>query len=941
MCQRNAKESSARKEAMNGLMRESVFLFGLSCTFSSFVALFAYLNTCAEQRVCLDANTCRKPHASSKDEFSCSFVSISSHAGYKMVMGDWNGNPKRNGGAGDGDGSNGSNNTSLAVWNGDETSLQQYYEHKQKLLDKLQRTALRGVCAPGLRQVLSSCVRFRSYPSALVDEIRLVAPDTGIASSYDHYYHFNGNGDGNGDGGGNGGGNGGGLFPHEAWCGRWIRASSMHIASMTTSYKMWSFFDESSTRLALEQIVATRGSPALSVHDLEKFRLSCRNMLTTQSLASQSESAFMLVLDRIGFEIVLEANAAAAVAVKAYQDTEDSQWFQTQQQHTAGPSSSSSSSFAHAASSAVDSAHEASLNALGALTSMYCDAPVRVGLSIDTSRGGRLVMQVTNAEFFDMTDEDTVRADLYSVGMHRSERDAAARFATVFREELETFANLQSLEHRSSSSYWVWPTSKIASAVLGGAISDATRTYAAAASGFTSGSGALRRPSMVYESKLGGLQAFLSARMRTSAIEQNAYIKALAARCALAVRDVAMLTPPNSKSRASEPMSTPFGQVDTVSSASTSQSSSFALGRVLITNRFSILNETHLFSSSVGGWNALRTSSSSSLSSLSAISGRSLSSHDQYVTDTCTRVARMAFPDEFDQLSYSELVTRNLHDRIDAMTERLRAAVSNVIRSDPIRSVFLHARDLDGVVSALEGASVRIAGSQRRNRVFLKPSFSSSDGALRMLLKQAQAVFADRVISVSKQESVCTTPPLMDSTSRNAYLLMAGSHRCATLLPGLVVPPFADERYDDASLYTHLGFVVAHELAHVTSLEHLWDSAYVDALLGPYYLDSPHTYSEALADVIAMLSIRNLNVLDGDDDLLCGHMSQLWCAQTPESAEVSNLLSALWTSKQEQQKQKQRHSEHPLPNHRGDALCAFLKAFGVSFHSGDDKTTKA
>ena len=37
------------------------------------------------------------------------------------------------------------------------------------------------------------------------------------------------------------------------------------------------------------------------------------------------------------------------------------------------------------------------------------------------------------------------------------------------------------------------------------------------------------------------------------------------------------------------------------------------------------------------------------------------------------------------------------------------------------------------------------------------------------------------------------------------------------LLPGLLVPPFADERYDDASLATRVGFVMAHEFMHVTA----------------------------------------------------------------------------------------------------------------------------
>ena len=54
------------------------------------------------------------------------------------------------------------------------------------------------------------------------------------------------------------------------------------------------------------------------------------------------------------------------------------------------------------------------------------------------------------------------------------------------------------------------------------------------------------------------------------------------------------------------------------------------------------------------------------------------------------------------------------------------------------------------------------------------------------------------------------------------------------LLPGLLVPPFADERYDQPSLYARAGFVIAHEFAHVTAYTQQWNGAYAERLLADY-----------------------------------------------------------------------------------------------------------
>ena len=77
------------------------------------------------------------------------------------------------------------------------------------------------------------------------------------------------------------------------------------------------------------------------------------------------------------------------------------------------------------------------------------------------------------------------------------------------------------------------------------------------------------------------------------------------------------------------------------------------------------------------------------------------------------------------------------------------------------------------------------------------------------------------------------------------------------VLPGLLVPPFADERYDDASLATRLGFVMAHEFMHVTAYESQWSEAYATHLLGDY---PESTHVEAIADLGAAASLCALQL---------------------------------------------------------------------------------
>ena len=174
-----------------------------------------------------------------------------------------------------------------------------------------------------------------------------------------------------------------------------------------------------------------------------------------------------------------------------------------------------------------------------------------------------------------------------------------------------------------------------------------------------------------------------------------------------------------------------------------------------------------------------------------------------------------------------------------------------------------------------------------------------------MMLKQARAVYMDRIQRVVRGDSLCEHPPLFDALERNAYMLMYQDDACAVLMPGILVPPFADERYSKESLYARIGFVIAHEFMHATAVnKNQWDMRSVQALLRDYRGDH---YVEAIADVGAMAALKRASV--ANNHILCAHVSQLFCARTGWLDGGATAVSGT----------------HPSGNARGDAACKFLE----------------
>ena len=177
-----------------------------------------------------------------------------------------------------------------------------------------------------------------------------------------------------------------------------------------------------------------------------------------------------------------------------------------------------------------------------------------------------------------------------------------------------------------------------------------------------------------------------------------------------------------------------------------------------------------------------------------------------------------------------------------------------------------------------------------------------------MMLKQARAMTYDRVHELVIQNAdPCDHPPFSSSDTLNAYAIY--SLKCSVLFLGMAKRPWLDAQYDDASIASRGGMVIAHELAHMTLRTTYVEPDY-SGLLG-YYRQS--TYSEAIADVGAALGVIKTGLVSMDDLLM--HYCSLWCSRLPLGWVPSNTAS------------------HPQANERCDFLYSTitnLTALGIT-----------
>jgi len=491
---------------------------------------------------------------------------------------------------------------------------------------------------------------------------------------------------------------------------------------------------------------------------------------------------------------------------------------------------------------------------IGYLGSHFCDAPATVGLVYDDKSFAIKVGVGTTPS------AAAIAEALYAVGADRSTRSRALAFATLVND-------------------YNTPAPFVNDAATG-KIVEGSYIYGWIASEVTS---SLR---IFYEPDNPPLARFLHTAQAQLA-DASAYVYGLAAYCA--VSGASTVTGEFGGMSSVESSVKTIGNLRPIPSA---------LGRlkgsVVDIDRFSEIKPEHFFNASSTTWSAL-AAHGTPITSAVRPSARAV----------CLRAARVAFPDAFDHVAFDTLVTPTLYGRLQTMSVAIRKAAITTMQDSLIGNLYATPAGRTTALAQLQNTTLRIAGAPRTtwagvDTAFVRPELTSNDGAILILMKQARAVYFDRFARAARQSSVCQHPPLFDALTRNAYLLLSTSFSCAMLLPGLLVPPFADERYDDASLYSRVGYVIAHELLHVTAFQSKWDNAYADYLLVQY---DPRTYVEAIADAGAVATIMRLGIVSNAS--LCAHVSQLWCARVGKQVRVS------WS--------------HPLSNDRGDYACAFLR----------------
>ena len=497
------------------------------------------------------------------------------------------------------------------------------------------------------------------------------------------------------------------------------------------------------------------------------------------------------------------------------------------------------------------------LESVGFLASHYCDTPALVGVGIDDDAFTAKVLSGT------VLREQDLKNAMYVVGEDRVQRNMAMAFAGAMRD-------LEVLEPT---------TSDVAAAVVRG-------TYRGTWLEGQVGSSLMVTRELSNEP----LERFMGAFASQGSDMAHAYLKGVAAVCSLAAQSMVVAQGGNLL-----PYFRERTQVGEAASRTT-----LALGRLVPPHddEDSVTEQTLLNASTV------RLSSLSALSSASRKSAR----------EVCLDAAKRVFPDEFDRIAFNALVTPALYARLETLSNNVREAAAITLGEDLLGSVFASYADRTAAVNKIRATKLRIAGAPRGtwagvDRDFRRPEITSDDSALMIIVKQARAVYLDRLLPVATGAGICEHPALYPGVARNAYLLLSSSSACSMILPGLLVPPFADERYDDLSLTTRVGFVIAHEFMHVTAHANEWDEEYVHTFLDAY---PPSTHVEAIADVGAAASVMRFGAVD--NATACASASQLFCGRVGWMPVLVDDPPP-W---------------HPPTNMRGDNICLFLRAHFAS-----------
>jgi hypothetical protein len=275
----------------------------------------------------------------------------------------------------------------------------------------------------------------------------------------------------------------------------------------------------------------------------------------------------------------------------------------------------------------------------------------------------------------------------------------------------------------------------------------------------------------------------------------------------------------------------------------------------------------------------------------------------------------------FDMLQYAAItiiedalffvvVPPTLYARLEVVVSAVRMAVATVVVENPVvASLFANPM---AVAESVLGTRLRISGAPPgtwAGRTFLRDHAApdQANGVFSSVLEHIRDETRDWVsVIFAELGQTCDARPIRDASEPNGYYLYP--HNCVVLMLGLLHMPLADEAYDDETILSRIGFVIAHELAHA-SMSHARLADGYDYVLEHY---ASKTREEALADVVAMVALTHLRPDRCEDMLL--HVGQVFCRSVGEEGAPPVGATGL----------------HPSGNSRGNALARTMyEKFGL------------
>lgn len=289
----------------------------------------------------------------------------------------------------------------------------------------------------------------------------------------------------------------------------------------------------------------------------------------------------------------------------------------------------------------------------------------------------------------------------------------------------------------------------------------------------------------------------------------------------------------------------------------------------------------------------------------------SASSLSSVATD-CVKLGLTFFPDEQKHILFNRVVGTRLYNRLQPIVQTLRDGVMIAMDSPLAKSMF---NSTDAARSCVNNTLVRIPGAPRktwaaRNVQEPQVQFSSDNTVFEMIVLQASALQRERVEAVMTSTTLAEYWIETSPTARNAFVYALADAGFMLIYLGMLTSPYANPRahrllcdsnrmlvnalrptavlitallladYSDASLAVRVGAVIAHELAHCTTVlpNEIWNSQPVHAALSGYL---ELTHKEAMADIIGVAGVLESGVVDWPT--LKDHWGQLFCSRRAPS----------------------------------------------------------